>query len=82
MAPVNVMQPLVPGHAPNDGELSVPGLIHRSHQDATRIEADRFALPEEWEQHRENIRQLYVTENRTLKDVMETMKRVHGHVGW
>lgn len=35
----------------------------------------------QWDMHREKIRKLYVDENKTLKDVMETMKREDGFRG-
>ncbi|KAK1856139.1 hypothetical protein CCHR01_01204 [Colletotrichum chrysophilum] len=41
----------------------------------------RRALPVDWEQHKERIRQLYLDENKPLKDVMTIMNQNHGHSG-
>ncbi|CCT76196.1 uncharacterized protein FFUJ_14171 [Fusarium fujikuroi IMI 58289] len=41
----------------------------------------RYALPADWEQHRETIRRLYLDENRTLNDVMHIMEHDYNHRG-
>lgn len=41
----------------------------------------RYALPIEWEQNKEKIRQLYLDENRPLREVMAIMNRDQGHFG-
>jgi hypothetical protein len=38
-----------------------------------------WAGPKDWDQHKNEIERLYVSENRTLKDVMATMERDYGH---
>ncbi|GIK07254.1 hypothetical protein Aspvir_002912 [Aspergillus viridinutans] len=40
-----------------------------------------YALPTEWEQHKQKIRQLYLDENKPLREVMAIMDRDHGHFG-
>ncbi|KAM0187308.1 hypothetical protein ACHAPI_011221 [Fusarium lateritium] len=41
----------------------------------------RYALPKDWEQHRERIRQLYLEENKPLKEVMIILRQDVGHIG-
>ncbi|UPL02776.1 hypothetical protein LCI18_013710 [Fusarium solani-melongenae] len=41
----------------------------------------RYALPTDWGQDKEKIRQLYLVEDKTLAKVMEIMARDHGHNG-
>ncbi|EJP61945.1 uncharacterized protein BBA_09101 [Beauveria bassiana ARSEF 2860] len=41
----------------------------------------RYALPTDWDQHKETIRRLYLDENEPLKEVMAIMGRDYGHFG-
>jgi hypothetical protein len=41
----------------------------------------RYALPTDWEQHKGTIRQLYLDENKPLREVMAIMLQDYGHFG-
>jgi hypothetical protein len=41
----------------------------------------KYASPSEWNRVRPLIKQLYVDEDRTLKEVMDILLRDHGHIG-
>lgn len=65
-----------------DGDESIPDLTTAEAAIPLRAPAPKtYALPAQWEQHRDRIRQLYLDENKPLREVMEIMGRDYRHFG-
>ncbi|KAJ4325083.1 hypothetical protein N0V84_003626 [Fusarium piperis] len=67
--------------SPNSDEAIAPTRTESSMQLGAPSAPKRYALPIDWDQHKEKIRQLYLDEDKTLAKVMEIMTRDHGHNG-
>lgn len=66
----------------DDGDESIPGPTTTEAAIPLRAPAPKtYALPTQWEQHKDRIRQLYLDENKPLREVMEIMGRDYGHFG-